>query len=73
MMPVIRARAGLTPTATAIPMHNGSATRNTTMDARKSWLRLSRQFVFSRSGAGSVVASLGHLISSWRGKSWVLR
>ena len=36
MMPVIRALAGLTPTATAIPMQRGSATRKTTIEARKS-------------------------------------
>jgi hypothetical protein len=38
-MPVINARAGLTPTATAIPMHKGNATRKTTIDAKKSSLK----------------------------------
>jgi hypothetical protein len=39
MMPVIRARAGFTPTATAIPMQSGKATRKTTIDAKKSSLK----------------------------------
>jgi hypothetical protein len=36
MMPVIRPFSGGTPEATAIPMHNGMATRKTTIDAVKS-------------------------------------
>ena len=36
MMPVIRPFSGGTPEAIAMPMHNGIATRNTTIDAVKS-------------------------------------
>ncbi len=36
MMPVIRPFSGGTPEATAMPMHRGIATRNTTIDAVKS-------------------------------------
>ena len=37
-MPVINALAGLTPTATAIPMQSGNATRKTTSYDKKSAL-----------------------------------
>ena len=37
-MPVIRPAATGTPDAIAMPMHNGNATRKTTIDAKKSCL-----------------------------------
>ena len=39
MMPVIRPAATGAPDAIAIPMHNGRATRNTTIEAKKSFLK----------------------------------
>jgi hypothetical protein len=38
---VINPRAGGAPEAIAIPIHSGSATRNTTIDAMKSWKNFS--------------------------------
>ncbi len=36
MMPVMSPAVGGNPEASEMPMHSGSATRNTTIDARKS-------------------------------------
>src|SRR5687768_5880493 len=42
MIPVTSPDAGGIPDAIAMPMHRGSATRNTTIDARKSWTIVAR-------------------------------
>ncbi|MGE0129989.1 MAG: hypothetical protein AB7U82_18050 [Blastocatellales bacterium] len=44
IIPVIKPNAGGTPDAMAIPMDKGSATRKTTIDARKSLIKVARKF-----------------------------